>query len=273
MPFLAARSLLVGAAVVLVLVGAVVSLAPSSRAAVLGAGACCAVLDVALVRSVRAVVPGDAVVQVGPRSTSAVAPVLAGDEDRPALDDGDDPADRADRTDRTNSADRGVATILLGHTDDGGPVTTGTGGHVVVVGSGALARGVFRSVVEQVRAAGPPGVERVAGDPGLRDDLPAAGGACPTLPADTAVFVRLGPDGRPDASVVLVPGLGQLPRLRDATIIVTRYGCTLGDRDTTPPRPWAEPSSGPARTARGTPFTPILPLLPVLPVPPVRPAA
>lgn len=224
-PF-AARCVLVGTAVVLVLSGVFAPIDGASRPVVIAAAGCCAVLDVLLYRSSAAghhepeSLSGDA-------SAATVEPVCPSAPGR----------------------------LLLGHGPDGVPWETDTTGHVVVVGAGALAAAVFQAIAEQLRATADPCDDlRTAG----RLETPAgaalpAGVALPAgaaVPDGTAVLARLDRSGRPSGTVVLVPDLGTMPRLWDAAVEVTRYGCTVR-------RP-------PDR--RGVTLTPVLPVLPVLPL-------
>lgn len=211
-PF-AARCALVGAAVVLVLAGVFAPLDGASRAVVFAAAGCCAVLDVLLQRSGAG----------GPREPEP----LSGDDAAAAIEP---------------LGPSAPGRLLLGHGPDGAWEIDATG-HVVVVGTGALAAAVFRAIAEQLRAAADPW-----------DDLRAAGrigtlaGDGAALPDGTAVLARLDRSGRPSGTVVLVPGLGTMPRLWDAAVEVTRYGCTVR-------RP-------PDR--RGVTVRPVLPVLPEL---------
>ncbi|WIE70666.1 hypothetical protein [Curtobacterium sp. MCJR17_020] len=219
-PF-AARCVLVGTAVVLVLAGVFAPLDGASRAVVFAAAGCCAVLDVLLHRS-GAGGPREPESLSGADAAAAIEPLCPSAPGR----------------------------LLLGHGPDGVPWETDTTGHVVVVGTGALAAAVFRAIAEQLRATADPWDDlRAAG----RLGTPAGDGpALPdgtTLPDGTAVLARLDRSGRPSGTVVLVPGLGAMPRLWDAAVEVTRYGCTVR-------RP-------PDR--RGVTLRPVLPVLPVRP--------
>ena len=225
-PF-AARCVLVGTAVVLVLAGVFAPLDGASRPVVFAAAGCCAVLDVLLYRS------------------------SADGRHEPESLSGDDSAATVGHL-RPSAPGR----VLLGHGPDGVPWETDTTGHVVVVGTGALAAAVFQAIAEQLRATADPCDDlrtagRLATPAGETAVLPA-GAAVPdgtALPDGTAVLARLDRSGRPSGTVVLVPGLGTMPRLWDAAVEVTRYGCTVR-------RP-------PDR--RGVTLTPVLPVLPVLP--------
>ncbi|MBF4608392.1 hypothetical protein [Curtobacterium sp. VKM Ac-1393] len=187
-PF-AARCVLVGTAILLVLAGLLAPVAGWSRPVLFAAGGCCAVLDVLLHRSTRA---------------------AGGDEPRAPADHGVPVPDRAVGVD-------GPARLLLGHRPDGTPDETDVTGHIVVIGTGVLAAAVFEGIAEQVRAA----AERdddVRGAPSER---------VPPLPEGTAVLARLDRAGHPHGTVVLVPGLGTMPRVWDVVVEVTRYGCTV----------------------------------------------
>lgn len=217
-PF-AARCVLVGTAVVLVLSGVFAPLEGASRPVVFAAAGCCAVLDVLLYRSSG-----------------------AGHHEPESLS-GDDSAATVEPL-----CPSAPGRLLLGHGPDGVPWETDTTGHVVVVGVGALAAAVFQAIAEQLRATADPCDDlRAAG----RLETPA-GAALPAgaaVPDGTAVLARLDRSGRPSGTVVLVPGLGTMPRLWDAAVEVTRYGCTVR-------RP---------RDRRGVTLTPVLPVLPLLP--------
>lgn len=205
-PF-AARCVLVGTAIVVVLAGLLAPVAGWSRPVLFAAGGCCAVLDVLLHRSTRA---------------------DDGDGLQAAVDRGVPVPERAVRH-------GGPERLLLGHRPDGTPDETDVTGHVVVVGTGVLAAAVFGAIAEQVRAT----AER-------DDDVRAAPtGDAPALPEGTAVLARLDRAGRPDRTVVLVPGIGTMPRVWDVAVEVTRYGCTVR-------RP---------ADRRGTALRPILPVL------------
>lgn len=212
-PF-AARCVLVGTAVILVLAGVFAPLDGASRPVVFAAAGCCAVLDVLLYRS-------SADGRHEPESLSVDDSAATVEPLRPSA----------------------PGRLLLGHGPDGVPWETVTTGHVVVVGTGALAAAVFQAIAEQLRATADP-----------CDDLRTAGrlgtpaGESAALPPGAAVLARLDRSGRPSGTVVLVPGLGTMPRLWDAAVEVTRYGCTVR-------RP-------PDR--RGVTLRPVLPLLPEL---------
>ncbi|MBT1622528.1 hypothetical protein KK101_07505 [Curtobacterium flaccumfaciens pv. oortii] len=224
-PF-AARCVLVGTSVVLVLAGVFAPIDGASRAVVFAAAGCCAVLDVLLHRSGAG----------GPREPES----LSGDESAAAIEP------------RCPSA---PGRLLLGHGPDGVPWETHAAGHVVVVGTGALAAAVFRAIAEQLRATADPWDDlRAAGRLGtVAGDAAALSTAAALpdgtgLPDGTAVLARLDRSGRPSGTVVLVPGLGAMPQLWDAAVEVTRYGCTAR-------RP-------PDR--RGVTLRPALPVLPEL---------
>lgn len=187
-PF-AARCVLVGAAVVLALAGLLAPVAGWSRPVLFAAGGCCTVLDVLLHRCTR--------------SDDRDAP-------RVSVDRGVSATERYVRQD-------GPARLLLGHRSDGVPDETDVTGHVVVVGTGVLAAAVFEAIAEQVRAAAEQD-DDVRGAPweGAR-----------ALPEGTAVLARLDRAGHPHGTVVLVPGLGTMPRVWDVVVEVTRYGCTV----------------------------------------------
>jgi hypothetical protein len=199
MTHFAARCVLVGTSVVLVLAGVFASLDGASRPVLFAAAGCCAVLDVLLHRS-GAGGPREPESRSGGDSASAIEPV------RPSA----------------------PGRLLVGHGPDGVPWETDATGHVVVVGTGALAAAVFRGIAEQLRATvdrwddlrAASGIGTVAGD---ATALPAGA----TLPDGTAVLARLDRSGRPSGTVVLVPGLGTMPQRWDAAVEVTRYGCTV----------------------------------------------
>lgn len=260
MRLLVARSLLVGASLVLLAVGV---LAPSdgwSRATVLVAAACCAGLDVLVVRSAGRT--------NDPAGQTIVAPA---------------PPDRWSPPQAAPVPVLPVHPVITaGRRPDGGPVELDVDGrraHIVVSGVGALAHAVFRALAVQVHALterrGP--VVRSAAaidvEPLVRGALdtaradPAADvdrrARCPPLPEGTAV-VAVDPSGPSPLTLVLVRGLAQLPRRWDLLVEVTRYGCTVrrpGD-------------------SRGTPIVPALPVLgadgadtPGTPAPPTTPDA
>lgn len=212
----AARCLLVAAAIVLAVAGVVVPFPGASRTVLFGAALCCGLLDVWLVRSPREPVHGgDPVLGPPPEGTDDTAGQVV-------------PASAGDTAASSGAA---VPTIVLGRGTDGRTIRVLRDQHLVVVGTGALAVAVFRAVAAGIRAPGPatrsrPAV-RIAADPELRHALQAEGEPCPALPEDTAALVRVDGAGRPQATVVLVPGLGQLPRRRDTVVHVTRYGCAV----------------------------------------------
>lgn len=226
-----ARSCLVGTAGVLVLVGVVADLPGSGRAALLVAGGWCALLDLLVVRSGRRASTGPPVVLVDPvtePSEGSGVPDHGGPG--PAPVPGPGPG------------------ILLGRRDDGHPVRVATDPaapcHVVVVGTGALAEGVFTAVRAQLddgaaTGSAPGDVVRAASGAGV------PGPPSTPLPPGTAVAVRLDGGGRPRTTVVLVPGLHLLPRRWDHLVEVTRHGCRTQDHH----------DGGP------TPIDPVLPLL------------
>ncbi|QZQ54088.1 hypothetical protein KZI27_12155 [Curtobacterium sp. TC1] len=217
-PF-AARCVLVGTAVVLVLAGVFAPLDGVSRPVVFAAAGCCAVLDVLLDRS------------------------SADGRHEPSSLSGDDSAATVEPL-----CPSAPGRLLLGHGPDGVPWETDATGHVVVVGAGALAAAVFQAVAEQLRATADPCDDlRTAGR--LETPAGAAVSDGAAVPDGTAVLARLDRSGRPSGTVVLVPGLGTMPRLWDAAVEVTRYGCTVR-------RP-------PDR--RGVTLTPVLPVLSPLP--------
>ncbi|TDN44797.1 hypothetical protein EDF64_104200 [Curtobacterium flaccumfaciens] len=162
-------------------------------------------------------------------------------------------------------------------------VVDGARAHIVVVGTGALAHAVFRALAIQVRAvvdqdsavvrsAAAPDlvdididvdvdndarkdVDVVHGVQGTRHHSAAAAPQTsvwapessttpprPRLPAGTAVLA-VDPHGPTPTTLVLVPGLGQLPRRFDLVVEVTRYGCTARGHD----------------KSRGVPIAPALP--------------
>jgi len=228
-PF-AARCLLVGAAIVLAAGGTVAPGAAVPRVVLLVAAGTCALLDVLLVRGVRAAATAR------DRRVDAVVPV---------------PTVRASTAPSDADDDHG---IVLGSTADGRTVGLGEamGAHVVVVGTGVLAVAVFRALVTQVRhaAAVAGAVTRLACDPELRLLLALDDERCPPTPAGTAVLVSA-PGTARCSSAVLVPGDGQVPRRWDVVVEVTRYGCSVR-------------RSG---EAVGVPVSPVLPALPALQAP------
>lgn len=264
-----ARCTLVGAAVVLLVVGLVVPVEWPSRAVLLAAAGCCAVLDVLVVRATRvrrsrgAECLADVVVLV-PTPSGQPGPV--------------------DGAVGTGTHRR---LIVLGTASNGRELAVDDRSrpHIVVIGSGVLALAVFRAVVSQVRAAaGPDDEVRVACGAEARAVVAAGADHCPAMPSGTAAVVvdrpahaaspdrparATSPDdsdragspngpahaangGHPDracpptrTTVVLVPGLSVLPRHWDVAVEVTRHGCTVRH----------------PHERRGTPVAPALPQL------------
>lgn len=246
-----ARCTLVGAAVVLLVVGLVVPVEWPSRAVLLGAAGCCAVLDVLVVRATR-VRPSR-----GAECGADVAVLVPTPSGQPG------------------TVDRAVGTgthrrpIVLGTASNGRELAVDDRSrpHIVVIGSGVLALAVFRAVAAQVRAAaGPDDEVRAACGPEARAVVAAGADHCPAMPSGTAAVVvdrpahTGSPNGpahaanpeRPDracpptrTTVVLVPGLSVLPRHWDVAVEVTRHGCTVRH----------------PHERRGTPVTPALPQL------------
>lgn len=104
---------------------------------------------------------------------------------------------------------------------------------MVVVGAGVLADAVFRAIAEQVRAgaAADDDIRSVTAS-GPRCDVdagdgPGGDGDALGLPDHTAVLARLDAQGRAVGTVVLVAGLGSLPRRWDVAVEVSRYGCSV----------------------------------------------
>lgn len=238
-PF-AARCTLVGAAVVLVAFGVVAPIGGSSRAVLIGAGACCALIDVVLVRAMRNSTTDDRVAVIEPprpaTSADATDPETAEQARSTTSATTADGAAPTSATTAAGAAPTAVPSIVLGHDpdgrlvelhdqDDGGPT------HVVVIGTGAVAVAVFRAVAEQLRRAATrfDGGTRAACDPELRAALGLGSGTepCPPLPEDLAVVTTVHPDGGITSTAVLVPGSGQLPRRWNVAVEVTRYGCTV----------------------------------------------
>jgi hypothetical protein len=226
-----ARSCLVGTAGVLALVGVVADLPGSGRAALLVAGGWCALLDVVVVRSDRRASTGPPVVLVDPVTEPS---------------EGSGVRDHGGSVPDPNPAPG--PGILLGRRDDGHAVRVATDPaapcHVVVVGTGALAEGVFTALRAQLddgaaTGSAPDNVVRAASGAGV------PGPPSTPLPPGTAVAVRLDGGGRPRTTVVLVPGLHLLPRRWDHLVEVTRHGCRTQDHH----------DDGP------TPIDPVLPLL------------
>ncbi|MBT1630545.1 hypothetical protein [Curtobacterium flaccumfaciens] len=219
-----ARCVIVGAAVTLVVAGVLAPISGAGQSVLLGAGACCALVDVVLHRSA----PPDP----GTRPAPVVAPRAP---DQPAAAD---PLGSPEQPTGTTSADGdGTPALVLGHGPGGNLLRVDAGSHIVVVGAGALAVAVFRGLAEQLRAAAVDDDLRWAVAPGLldaagsRSDDPApttsSAPSVETLPSGTSVAVWMGTDGRPLGTVVLVPGLGAAPRHRDVTVEVSRYGCSV----------------------------------------------
>ncbi|MCS5507786.1 hypothetical protein NY546_00535 [Curtobacterium flaccumfaciens pv. flaccumfaciens] len=221
-----ARCVIVGAAVALVVAGVLAPISGAGQSVLLGAGACCALVDVVLHRSA----PPDP----GTRPAPVVAPRAP---DQPAAAD---PLGSTAQATGTTSADGdGTPALVLGHGSGGNLLRVDAGSHIVVVGAGALAVAVFRGLAEQLRAAAvhadddlrwavAPGLIDAAGS-GIDDPVPTTSSApsVETLPPGTSVAVWMGTDGRPHGTVVLVPGLGAAPRHRDVTVEVSRYGCSV----------------------------------------------
>ena len=221
-----ARCVIVGAAVALVVAGVLAPISGAGQSVLLGAGACCALVDVVLHRSA----PPDP----GTRPAPVVAPRAP---DQPAAAD---PLGSTAQATGTTSADGdGTPALVLGHGSGGNLLRVDAGSHIVVVGAGALAVAVFRGLAEQLRAAAvhadddlrwavAPGLLDAAGS-GSDDPVPTTSSApsVDTLPSGTSVAVWMGTDGRPLGTVVLVPGLGAAPRHRDVTVEVSRYGCSV----------------------------------------------
>lgn len=219
-----ARCVIVGAAVALVVAGVLAPISGAGQSVLLGAGACCALVDVVLHRSA----PPDP----GTRPAPVVAPRAP---DQPAAAD---PLGSTAQPTGTTSADGdGTPALVLGHGPGGNLLRVDAGSHIVVVGAGALAVAVFRGLAEQLSAAAVDDDLRWAVAPGLldaagsRSDDPApttsSAPSVETLPSGTSVAVWMGADGRPLGTVVLVPGLGAAPRHRDVTVEVSRYGCSV----------------------------------------------
>jgi hypothetical protein len=222
-----ARCLIVGAAVALVVAGVLAPISGAGQGVLLGAGACCALVDVVLHRSASAD-PG----------TLPVAVVAPAELDQPA-----EPGQLGVPEALTGTVPEdgdGTPALVLGHGPGGRVLRVDATSHVVVVGAGALAVAVFRGLAEQLRAAAVHTEEdlRRADAPELldavgtgSDDAAPSTLSASTLPSGTSVAVRMGADGRPHGSVVLVAGLGSAPRQRDVTVEVSRYGCSVRRRD------------------------------------------
>lgn len=209
--------------------GVVAPVAGTSRAVFFVAAACCAVIDVLLVRTTRAAGAEAsrpdvtaAVTTIGP---VVVAPGPSDDAGPPAL-----------------------PTIVLGSTSDGRTIGAEGSGptHIAVVGTGVLAVAVFRAVAAQVRAAAAASGTsvRVASAPDLRTLVANQDERCPPMPDGTAAVV-CDVGARDPTTVVLVAGPGQVPRTWDVAVEVTRYGCSVRRRDET----------------TGAPVSPVLPEL------------
>lgn len=226
-----ARCVIVGAAVALVVAGVLSPISGAGQGVLLGAGACCALVDVVLHRSASPDPDPVAVVAPrGPDQPDEPEPLGAPETLAGAVpEDGD-----------------GTPTLVLGYGPGGRVVRVDAASHVVVVGAGALAVAVFRGLAEQLRAAAVHTDEdlRWAAAPEVLDAVgassadpaPSARSASTraasslsvhALPSGTSVAVRMGADGRPHGSVVLVAGLGSAPRQRDVTVEVSRYGCSV----------------------------------------------
>ncbi|WP_141693303.1 hypothetical protein [Curtobacterium sp. UCD-KPL2560] len=112
---------------------------------------------------------------------------------------------------------------------------------------------VHRDVSTSVVAVPPP----IAVDPTDGSCTPSLSSTGTPLPAGNSVAVGFVDEGPAIvATVVLVPGLQQLPRAWDALVEVSRYGCTLRTRDGTvaravePVLPLLEPDHVPRVPAR-----------------------
>ncbi|MCS6528011.1 hypothetical protein [Curtobacterium flaccumfaciens] len=230
-----ARCVIVGAAVALVVAGVLAPISGTGQGVLLGAGACCALVDVVLHRSASSDPDPDpdpvaVVAPRGPDQPAEPEPLSAPETLVGAVpEDGD-----------------GTQALVLGHGPGGRVLRVDAASHVVVVGAGALAVAVFRGLAEQLRAAAAHTDEdlRWAAAPEVLDAVgtssadpaPSARSASTraasslsvhALPSGTSVAVRMGADGRPHGSVVLVAGLGSAPRQRDVTVEVSRYGCSV----------------------------------------------
>ncbi|AOX64501.1 hypothetical protein BJK06_00545 [Curtobacterium sp. BH-2-1-1] len=246
-----ARCTLVGAAVVLLVVGLVVPVEWPSRAVLLAAAGCCAVLDVLVVPATR-VRPSR-----GAECGADVAVLFPTPFGQPGTVDGAVGTGTHRRP------------IVLGTASNGRELAVDDRSrpHIVVIGSGVLALAVFRAVVSQVRAAaGPDDEVRAACGAEARAVVAAGADHCPAMPSGTAAVVVDRPartaspngpahaanGGHPDracpptrTTVVLVPGLSVLPRHWDVAVEVTRHGCTVRH----------------PHERRGTPVAPALPQL------------
>ncbi|ROP60685.1 hypothetical protein [Curtobacterium sp. PhB115] len=220
-----ARCVLVGAALVLVLAGVLGPVSGSARVVLLAAGACCAVLDVAVHRTATVAdtdEPTVVVVEPSQVGADARATEVGASEDRES-DVGD-----LDRS----SFDIVTPSLVLGHRPDGTALRAAPDAHVVVTGAGVLAVAVFRAIAEQVRELAEPGDE-------VRQSTTT------DLPDGTAVVARVDRAGTARGTVVLVAGLGSTPREWDVAVHVTRYGCSVRRPD----------------DRHGTVVRPVLPLL------------
>lgn len=229
-----ARCVIVGAAVALVVAGVLAPISGAGQGVLLGAGACCALVDVVLHRSASPD-PVAVVAPPGPDQPAELEPFGVPEAPTGTVpEDGD-----------------GTPALVLGHGPGGSVLRVDAASHVVVVGAGVLAVAVFRGLAEQLRAAAVHTDEdlRWAAAPERLDAVgtssaepaPSARAASTraastraasslsvhALPAGTSVAVRMGADGRPHGSVVLVAGLGSAPRQRDVTVEVSRYGCSV----------------------------------------------
>jgi len=246
-----ARCTLVGAAVVLLVVGLVVPVEWPSRAVLLAAAGCCAVLDVLVVRATRVRRSR------GAECVADVVVLVPTPSGQPA------PVDGAVGTETHRRP------IVLGTASNGRELAVDDRSrpHIVVIGSGVLALAVFRAVASQVRAAaGPDDEVRAACGAEARAVVAAGTDHCPAMPSGTAAVVvdrpahTASPERPPHAAnperpdracpptrttVVLVPGLSALPRHWDVAVEVTRHGCTVRL----------------SHERRGTPVAPALPQL------------
>ncbi|GAA3336039.1 hypothetical protein HP467_12250 [Curtobacterium albidum] len=223
MSLLVPRTALVGTAVLLGLAAVLLALDGPARAVLFGASCCCALLDRAATRSLRAT-------SDEPEPESARRHLDPGTSD-----------DRPARQAQSRRSD-----LLLGHDDDGEPIghelgTPGRPTHLVVVGTGALALAVFVELADLLRAtatatgtatAGFGGAVRTALADDLVDARPpvAALDGAPagvSLPAGTAVAVLSDADERIRTTIVLVPSERMQPRAWDTIVEVTRYGCSV----------------------------------------------
>lgn len=231
-PF-AARCCLVGAAVVLAVVGVFGSLPGTGRAALLVAAACCGGLDVVVARTTTT--------QAAPAATP---PVLVASGASVACTPVGPDSDVVDPLAPGGGAAPGV---LLGRHPDGTTVRVGTGAtgagpsgaglpgadpsgtcHLVVVGVGALAEAVFVALRAQLGHHGdhPSDDAEVRTASGARL-VAAARGGVGRVPPGTAVAARIAAAGPPRSTVVLVPGAHLLPRRWDHLVEVSRHGCRV----------------------------------------------